>query len=144
VITVVDTTPPTVWCEEYVNPHGNNVPGEKRSKNAKDQAVNPDGFYRLMAEDLCTDASVENIDIQVVYVNKDGTLGRFGGLNVGDVVKITEAPGAKAKMQKIGSANGQAGAVMYHIIVPSDPQILAVDACGNMARFLCVVPPPPK
>ncbi|GAI80356.1 unnamed protein product, partial [marine sediment metagenome] len=54
VITVEDTTPPEVMCVESVNPHGNTIPGEDRDNNSKDKNnVNPDGFYEIIAEDIC-------------------------------------------------------------------------------------------
>ena len=133
-VEVVDTTPPEVWCVESVNPHGNNIPGEKRSDKAKDKAQNPDGFYQLFAEDNCSD--VEDIEIFV---------SGFGPFKSGDVVKITEAPGATPSMKKIGSANGQAEAVVAHLILDSDPVITAVDGNGNIGPCGdCLVPPPPK
>jgi len=133
-VEVVDTTPPEVWCVESVNPHGNIVPGKNRGNNGKPKGENPDGFYQLFAEDNCSD--VEAIEIWV---------SGFGPFKSGDVVKITEAPGATPSMKKIGSANGQADAVVAHITLNSDPVITAVDGNGNTGPCGdCLVPPPPK
>ncbi len=138
VVHVVDTTPPNVTCVETVNPHGNNVPGEKRSDNAKSKAKNPDGFYELCVTDICDPEP----KIYVSYIGADPYL--FGPFMSGDVVKVTEAPGAAPSMKKIGSSNGEAGAVAAHITLPSDPVVYAVDASGNVSTCICFVPPPPK
>jgi len=133
-IHVKDIVSPEVWCVESVNPHGNNIPGEERSDNAKSKAKNPDGFYQLFAEDNCDD--VAEIEIFV---------SGFGPFASGDVVKITEAPGATPVCKKIGSSNGQADAVAAHITLPADPVVTAVDTSGNVGTCLgCLVPPPPK
>jgi len=130
---VLDVTPPKLACIESVNPHGDNVPpaGKTTLPGAKG-GQNEDGFYKLLARDNCDPDPA-------IYVSG------FGPLKSGDVVKITEAPGALASMKKIGSSDGQAGAVVVHIIVPSDPVITAVDDSGNKATCTCcLVPPPPK
>jgi hypothetical protein len=150
-----DIIPPVVECVEAVNPHGNNVPGGKA--NGKGQGVNPDGFYKLFAED---NRDPEPI-ILVLYwdpeaTDPDGNLGWWVPLGdkdnpdqlfvllSGTVVKFTEAPGATPSYKKIGSTKGQAGAVAWHITLPSEPVVLAVDDSGNWAAFPCFVPPPPK
>jgi len=137
----VDTTPPAADCLETVNPHGKNVPGEKAK--GKGQGVNPDGFYELIATD--------NVDPEPVIVvcYYDEALEEWVWFEPftftsGVVIKFTEAPGATPSCKKIGSTNGQAGAVMWHITLPSDPLVVAIDDAGNMAWFPCFVPPPPK
>jgi streptogramin lyase len=142
-ITVEDTTPPDVACVESVNPHGNNIPGKNRDNNGKDKPnVNPDGFYELKATDIC-DSEPD------IYVGCEGCKGLYpdilpiGPFDSGTVVKFTEAPGAIPSMKEIGSANGQAGAVMWHITLPSEPVVFAVDDSGNIGGCLCFVPPPP-
>jgi hypothetical protein len=143
VISVVDDVAPEVWCEETVNPHGNNTPGEKRSENAKSKAVNPDGFYILLAEDNCDPASkiwVGCVGCMLAYPDFKG----FGPFESGTIVKFTEAPGKAPSIKKIGSTNGNAGAVVWHITLPGEPLVFAGDACGNWARCPCFVPPPPK
>ena len=162
-IHVLDITSPEVWCQESVNPHGNNIPGEKRSDNAKDKAKNPDGFYQLCAEDNCD--APEMIKIWVVYRFSEDPLDRVifpedpynnpdaDSFSSGDVIKITQAPGAVPSMKKIGSSNGKAGAVIAHITVPKDTfephegmYLLARDTSGNfkVCSGCCLVPPPPK
>jgi hypothetical protein len=54
-------------------------------------------------------------------------------------VKYTEANGATPEVKKIGSDNGQAGAVDFHIKGTGD---LVVVSDG--IRATCPVPPPPK
>ena len=61
------------------------------------------------------------------------------------MIKFTEAPGSDPQMKKMGSDKGKAGAVSYHIILPDDPILLAIDYSGNIVRCgSCLVPPPPK
>ena len=139
-IHVLDVTPPKVWCIESVNPHGENIPGEKRSDNAKEKAKNPDGFYQILAVDNC----VEPGDIHIYVTDVDETE-VFGPFAPGIVVKFTEDTEAAPSCKKIGSSNGQAGAVAHHIILPSDPIVVAVDPSGNVGIcYGCLVPPPPK
>ena len=59
-------------------------------------------------------------------------------------MKITEAPGGKAKSKKMGSSQGQAAAIAAHLTLTSDAIVLAVDPVGNVFRVRCLVPPPPK
>jgi hypothetical protein len=123
-----DTTPPEVGCEETTNPSGKNVPKSK----------NEDGFYMLTATDLV------DPDPQI-YVMDSGSGTVFGPFASGTQIKYTEAPGAPPKMQKMGSSNGKAGAIDWHIIGNGDACVYAVDASGNQAECVeCLVPPPPK
>jgi hypothetical protein len=139
-----DITPPEVWCVESVNPHGKNIPpagsttlpGPKGGKNE-------DGFYQLFA--------VDNQDpeprIMVGCRNCAGLypgILPFGPFPSGTVIKFTEAPGAIPSMKKIGSDKGQASSVAWHITLPGEPVVFAIDASGNWAAFPCFVPPPPK
>jgi hypothetical protein len=62
------------------------------------------------------------------------------------VIKFTEDADATAEMKKMGaiSKNGRAVAVEYHIILPGDPLISAVDDSGNMSSSeTCLVPASP-
>jgi hypothetical protein len=139
-IHVADITPPDVWCEESVNPAGKNIPpAGKTTLPGSKGGQNEDGFYQLLAEDNCDPEP----DIFVGYIGSDPML-LFGPFESGVVVKVTEASGAAPSCKKMGSAEGQAGAVAYHITLPSDPVIYAVDASGNMVRCQCLVPAPPK
>ncbi|TET74130.1 MAG: hypothetical protein E3J42_05760 [Dehalococcoidia bacterium] len=139
-IHVVDITPPEVWCIESVNPHGKTVPpAGKTTLPGPKGGQNEDGFYQLLAEDNCDPEP----EIYVSYIGADPML-LFGPFDSGIVVKITEDPEASPFCKKMGSSKGQAGAVAYHIRLPSDPVIYAVDASGNMNRCQCLVPPPPK
>lgn len=138
-VQVLDIVPPGVKCIESVNPHGRTVPpAGKTTLPGPRGGQNEDGFYQLLAEDNCDPEP----DIYVSYVGADPML--FGPFMSGIVVKFTEAPGATPSCKKIGSTNGQAGAVAYHITLPSDPVIYAYDASGNVRRCQCLVPPLPK
>lgn len=120
-VTVTDTTPPEISCAEGVNPSGKNVP--KAGKKSPGQ--NEDGFYELSATD--------NLDGDVeIWVSG------FGPFQSGDVVKITEAPGATPKLKSMG------GAVTAHLILDSDAVITATDSSGNSSSISCLVPPDPK
>jgi hypothetical protein len=134
--------PVEVWCVEAVNPHGNNTPGKNRSDNAKDKAVNPDGFYELGAVDC------EQEPLRVMVGCKgcrelDPEFEPFGPFPSGTIVKFTEAPGATPSMKEIGSANGKAGAVAYHITLPGEPIVWTPTPWGPVG-CPCFVPPPPK
>ncbi len=137
-IHVLDTTPPEVSCEEAVNPHGKNVPpaGSTTEPGTNPKSgKNPDGFYQLFAEDNCDDSGDVGIFIS-----------GFGPFFDGDVVKLTEDPDIlAAEMKMMGSSNGKAGAVVAHIIVPTEPMCWGVDTSGNESEHHpCYVPPPPK
>ncbi|MFC1917843.1 PKD domain-containing protein [Chloroflexota bacterium] len=137
-VSVQDTIAPKITCVEGVNPHGNIVPGKERGKNGKDKPnVNPDGFYQLLAEDNC-DPSPE------IYIGTEDDPYMFGPFESGIVIKFTEAPGADPDIKKIGSSNGAADAVTWHITLPSEPIVTVVDAYGNETVCDgCLVPPPP-
>lgn len=127
-----DTTPPKAACIETVNPHGKNVPpaGSTTLPGPKG-GQNEDGFYELLAKD--------NVDPLVqIFVNG------FGPFASGDKIKVTEAPGAIPSQKKIGSILGQAGAILWHLILNSDPVMTATDVAGNVTTVTCLVPPPPK
>lgn len=124
--------PPEVACVETVNPHGKTVP----PAGQKSPGQNEDGFYELLAVD-------DNDRTPLIFVT-DNLGAWFGPFHNGDKVKITEAPGATPKSKPIGSANGQAGAIAAHLILSGDAMVVAVDVAGNVARALCLVPPPPK
>ena len=133
-----DENPPKIACVETVNPHGKNIPpaGSTTLPGAKG-GQNEDGFYELLAKDD-TDPSVQ------IFITDSFGSGPFGPFNSGDRVKITEAPGAIPSSKPIGSANGQAGALVAHITLKGDAIITATDSAGNTATITCLIPPLPK
>jgi hypothetical protein len=142
-ITIPDVTPPVVRCVETTNPHGQNVPpaGSTTLPGPKG-GQNEDGFYELLAVDNVD----PNPEIFVVDLGS-GTIFPSAplGFPSGTKIKYTQAPGATPSIKKIGSTNGEAGAVAWHIKGTGDMAIFAVDDAGNVsARVTCLVPPPPK
>lgn len=134
----LDVTPPQVACVETVNPHGQKVPpaGSTTLPGSKG-GQNEDGFYQLFA--------IDDFDPNVqVWVGTASSPMLFGPFSTDLRIKITEAPGATPSIKKIGSSQGAAGAVTWHIILPADAVVTAVDASGNSASTTCFVPPPPK
>ncbi len=135
----IDTTPPEVSCREYVNPHGDKIPpaGSTTLPGAKG-GQNEDGYYLLEASDDVWPTASIDIDVNGL-VRPSGSPFRSG-----DVIKYTQADGADPSSKKIGSANGEAGAVVAHIVSPGDAVITATDGSGNSASVTCLVPRPPK
>jgi hypothetical protein len=130
----VDRTPPTVACVETVNPHGNNVPPAGQHSPGQ----NEDGFYEFIASDDVDD----NVGIFAVDMGSGVVFGPFSS---GTKIKYTEANGAEPDQKKIGSENGQADAVDWHITGNGDLSVFAADASGNeSAHVACLVPPPPQ
>jgi len=127
---IPDVTAPEPSCVEGTNPHGKNVP--------KATNQNPDGFYLLGA--------IDNLDPDPQIWVMDGGSGTiFGPYASGTTIKYTQAPGATPSEKKIGSSNGQAGAVTVHLKGTGDAFVFATDASGNeSAAVACLVPPPPK
>lgn len=139
-IHVADITPPEVGYREWVNPHGGKVPPAGWTTEPgtnPNSGMNPDGFYQLGVWDNCDpDPMIYVSDLSLSVV--------FGPFPHGTVVKITEDPDAIPECKKIGSSNGRAGAVDWHIILQTDAVIWGVDDYGNVSSVLCLVPPPPK
>jgi len=135
-IHILDVTPPVVWSVETANPAGKRIPpaGSTTLPGPKG-GMNEDGFYQLLAKDNCDPTPM-------IYVG-DGTTW-FGPFPSGIVVKFTEAPGRPATIQKMGSTIGNAGYVSYHIILPTDAIVVAVDKSGNWSWEIQYVPPAPK
>jgi hypothetical protein len=117
------------FCQETVNPHGQNVPpaGSTTLPGPKG-GINDDGFY-VVGTDSGTAVTLRDTDGNV-----------FGVFESGTRVKYTEANGAEPSVKKIGSENGQAGAVDFHITGTGD--LVVVSREGNSVT--CPVPPPPK
>jgi hypothetical protein len=117
------------FCKETVNPHGKNVPpaGSTTLPGPKG-GINDDGFYKVGTD--------EGTDVRL----KDTDGNFFGVFPSGTKVKYTEANGAEPSVKKIGSDNGQAGAIDFHIKGTGD---LVVVADGG-DKAVCPVPPPPK
>lgn len=63
----------------------------------------------------------------------------------GTNIKHTEAKGATPSQKRIGSANGQVGAVSWRIAGQADAVLFTIDASGNVGGpALRLVLPPPK
>ena len=103
-------------CVEYVNPHGQTIPpaGLTPPGTNPKGGENPDGFYQI------GDPS----DAADVFVIDLGSGTAFGPYPGGTAIKYTQAPGKTPSEQKIGSTNGQAGAVLVHITGTGDFQIV--------------------
>ncbi len=127
-ITVVDCEAPSVECVPTTNPAGKVVPP---AGNNPKSGQNPDGFYQLLAADNCDPNPA-------IYVADSASAFTAGPFQSGDKVKITQAPGV-TPVQKPG-----AGVIVAHILLKGDAVVVAVDASGNMARCMCLVPPAPK
>jgi hypothetical protein len=116
------------FCEESVNPHGQNIPpAGSTTLPGPNGGQNEDGFYRI-GSDVETAVSVVTGGVE------------FGPFPSGSVVKYTQAPGASPSAKTIGSSNGQAGAVIIHITGPDELVVKAIDG----STTTCFVPPPPK
>ena len=118
-------------CIETTNPHGQNVPpaGSTTLPGPKG-GQNEDGFYLLR-----TDTGASSV---FVLDNGSGTV--FGPFAPETKIKYTQAPGATPTQKKIGSTQGQAGAVSYHITGTGD----AFAFSDDNVLVPCLVPPPPK
>jgi hypothetical protein len=130
VITVIDCEPPEAWCESGTNPAGQPVPPQGPSPKA---GQNPDGFYRLMATDVCSP-----VGQLAVYVADSGSGFVAGPFPAGQKVKITQAPGGKPGTKPMPGG-------IVHITLRGDAVVYATDTAGNTgAPCSCLVPPPPK
>jgi hypothetical protein len=120
------------FCTETVNPHGQTTPpAGSTTLPGPNGGQNEDGFYLLS-----TDSGVD------VFVLDTGSGTVFGPFPSGTKIKYTQAPGATPGQEKIGSTQGQAGAVQYHITGTGDASVYPT---GEPDRAVsCLVPPPPK
>jgi len=117
-------------CVEDVNPHGQNVPpAGSTTLPGPNGGQNEDGFYKISSD----------TGVQVFVVDQgSGTV--FGPYPSGSTIKYTQAPGSTPSEKKIGSDNGQAGAVITHITGTGDMGVKTSDS----GVISCLVPPPPK
>lgn len=120
------------FCVETTNPHGQNVPpAGSTTMPGPRGGQNDDGFYQIGSD---TGKAV------VVMDTGSGTI--FGPFPSGTKIKYTQAPGATPSQKKIGSTNGQAGAVLVHITGTGDAFVFPTGEPRN--GVFCLVPPPPK
>jgi hypothetical protein len=118
-------------CIETTNPHGQTTPPAGSTTEPGTQGgQNEDGFYRLGT----------NTGQDVIFIEDSGSGTIFGPFAPGTKIKYTEAPGGTPSQKKIGSKNGQAGAVDWHLTGTGDPFAFS----GDGVRVACLVPPPPK
>ena len=81
------------FCEESVNPHGQNTPpAGSTTLPGPNGGQNEDGFYKI-GSDVGTDVTI---------VTGGVTFGPFAS---GSVVKYTQAPGASPTQKTIGSSS---------------------------------------
>jgi len=119
-------------CVEYVNPHGKTIPpaGLTPPGTNPKGGENPDGFYQV--------GTSGGGDVYVIDLGSTTQFGPFAG---GTVIKYTQATGATPGQTSIGSTNGEAGAVSWHITGTGDFEIVPV---GGGPTQVCLVPRPPK
>jgi hypothetical protein len=119
-------------CVEYVNPHGKTIPpaGLTPPGTNPKGGENPDGFYQV--------GNTGGGDVYVKDLGSDTVFGPYPG---GTAIKYTQAPGKTPSSRRIGSDNGEAGAVSVHITGTGDFQIVPA---GGGPTQTCLVPPPPK
>jgi hypothetical protein len=128
-VTVLDKEPPRVSCQPGPNPSGKNVP---RAGGNPRSGQNPDGFYKVLAEDNCDPAPR-------IYVKDSATGFVAGPFASGTNLKIVQAPGGQPRQQP------GPGVIAAHITLRGDARVYAVDADGNTSNPIsCNVPPPPK
>jgi hypothetical protein len=117
-------------CQETVNPHGQTTPpAGSTTLPGPRGGQNEDGFY------LVSSSTGED-----VFVVDSGSGTVFGPYPSGTVVKYTEANGATPSAKKIGSTNGQAGAVLVHVTGTGDMGVRT----STSGITVCLVPPLPK
>jgi hypothetical protein len=149
-------------CVESVNPHGQTIPpAGSTTLPGPRGGQNEDGFYRLTVFGEVEGTEIDRRGIYDILVIDLGSGTQFGPYPQNTTIKYTQAPGATPGEKKIGSTNGQAGAVLTHITGTGDLQLKLVWAVGNpvgatpgelvrltdgtpIAAVTCYVPPPPK
>jgi hypothetical protein len=129
----VDLVAPEVSCDPTVNPHG------KKQPQAPGTGQNEDGFYQLNAQD----PNLANCTVTLQVTDGSGFV--FPGPFLPGVkIKYTQADGAPQAQKPMGSGNGQAGAIAWHLIGHGDLTLTGTDPSGNQSSAICLVPPPPK
>lgn len=125
-ITVVDTTAPSVSCDESTNPGGSVPPAGGGSAGQ-----NPDGFYQLNATDpVDTDPQV--------FLRDTGSGHVFGPYAAGQKIKYTQANSGPSESPMNDSG-------IIKIKGTGDGELFAVDFSGNASDpVACLVPQPPK
>jgi hypothetical protein len=141
-----------------VNPHGQTIPsagslptcpiGTIPTTNASNAGENPDGFFFVGTENQNGVCGLGTADVKLIDLGTGLTFpgpinpptpGEFAN---GTTIKYTQAPGTKSlDVDKIGSKNGQAGAVDFHLTGAGDLEVCSADGSGCVT---CLVPPPPK
>ena len=137
--------PPSLefYCVEYVNPHGNIIPGNDRPTDVGNIAIrphNPDGFTTIVSPSDLTGKTVE------VSYGDEYDKEHFGRFPFGLVVKWTQIPNSDYKQVYMGtydSEQGQADAVAYHFFVPGEPWCTVYVDGEKVWEGSCLVPPPP-
>ena len=119
-------------CTETTNPHGQTIPpAGSTTLPGPNGGQNEDGFYLI--------SSNTGVD---VFVEDQGSGTIFGPFPSGTKIKYTQAPGGTPSSKKIGSTNGQAGAVRYHITGTGDAFVFPTGEPQH--GVTCLVPPPPE
>ncbi|WP_248353497.1 hypothetical protein [Anaeromyxobacter oryzae] len=144
-------------CVQCVNPHGETIPsagslpvcsvGLLPSANAFRAGENPDGFFLVGTTTGQEGAACGSGTSDVVLIDLGTGLtfagpGPGGDFLNGTTLKYTQAPGTKVPdVDKIGSTNGKAGAVDFHLKGAGDLEVCSVE---TETCVTCHVPPPPK
>ena len=129
-------------CVETVNPHGKTIPPAgltTKPGTNPNSGQNDDGFYLVGTTDGKGGACGSGTS--AVRLIDDGSLIDFGTFDSGTNVKYTQAPGGTPDEKKIGSDNGQAGAVEVHLTGTGDLLVCSVE---DRTCVTCLVPPPPR
>ncbi len=130
-------------CVETVNPHGHTVPpaGLTTSPGTNPRSgQNDDGFFFVGTTSGEPDAAC-GTGTSAVRLIDTGSLVGFGTFANGTIVKFTQAPGGTPDEKKIGSDNGQAGAVDVHLTGTGDLLVCSVETGECLT---CFVSPPPR
>jgi hypothetical protein len=143
-------------CVQCVNPHGKTIPSAGSLPicstgtlhgNAAKAGENPDGFF-LVGTTSGEEGAACGTGTSDVVLKDLGTGLTFSGPGPGHdffngtTIKYTQAPGTTSPdVKKIGSENGQASAVDFHLTGSGDLEVCSVET--NQCTT-CLVPPPPK